>query len=661
MKYVQTYKIDGTVWLQLSREKLFWIYLAVVAILKILFVARNEIVAVPYDSVQYVQLAATNVFSLGAVPGYSLWLAMTQATGVPQRISIELFFLFACLAFALFLKRQFGLRCASFVFTAVIASPATFFLFDLALSDGFYACLNLLALAFSCFLVFSIGFRGKIICAVCLGLTLGVMAITRSEDPILACWFIIVLLIAFVLRRRSGSLGHDPLPLRATVFLGIFGFAASAVPVQAINFIHYKTTGVYARSISAIPGHMTLLSNLARIDPGVRALQFVPISYEARKAAYAVSPSLEKLAFRIEDLEGPYQVASKDSGLPQHEIGAGWIWHVFNHALMQNSQSVDPRVWQAEYRKINAEIEAAFDAGRLKKRFVFHPFLSAPVSDILSRFPGAAKVVFARALGAQPSVDDMGYQRALFDSVLLRRSALVASGGNYSFQGWAFVKARGRTIRSVELASGLGKASAEIAYTKRSDVEAAYADLIGFRPSVIAFTINSDTYTGGQHFVSYVLDDGSVIANRSAVATGANELQSSDGTVLVQGFDYAHVTPRARQGWRHYLQTHLVDISNSRGLVIGFISGLAVMMLFTKLVNKRVKVVSKPYIVPVAMIAILVFLRVAFYSLLEAEAWEVDIRYMVPANVMLIVAAALVVCMFANAARSVFSKNPMVF
>lgn len=633
-----------------KREFLFLGLLCIVFFLKILFVGFNEIVAIPYDSYQYVQLAARNMLALGPVPpGYSLWLAAIKAVGVPQRIAIELFFLLSCLILSLALKRQFGRRCGVLVFAMVAMAPSTFFLFDLALSDGFYACLNLLALTSSFFLIFECGNVAKLIHGGFLGLLLGIMAIVRNEDPLLMLWAAVVVFGVWLVRRRRSILQDNPLKLKTFALLVFFIIFFGVVPAQAVNFMHLSTSGVYARSIAAIPGHMKLLSKLATIETERPALRFVPVSAEARRMAYKASPTFEKVALQVEDSTNIYQVVSRESGLPPGEIGAGWIWHVFNQAIILNLKSEDPRLLKVEYEKINSELDTAFFNGTLKRRFVLHTFLAAPLVDIMTRMPSATLSVIAKALGAHRNTDDLGYQKELFDSVAMRRSALITSGRTYALQGWAFVDAADRKIRSVEIGSVNAGTAGQMTYMKRPDVETAYDRANGVRPDVVGFKVYSKTESKGLVVLSYVLDNGERITNQSMLTTsGVSQLGGADGAVLFQGVDYVQVGDHKRNGWRHSAQTYMVDLSNRPEVPALAMVCIAALALFAILSKAVADIERRRLLVGVWLILVLVFSRIAFYGLLESEAWAVDIRYMMSANLMLVVALALLFFILAS-------------
>jgi hypothetical protein len=607
-----------------------WIIIGLMVSIKLLLISTNEIVAIPYDSIQYIRHAANSVLEIGPAPGYPLWLAISRISGVPQRISIELLFLFSCLVLSNTVLKIFGRIAAVAVFSAVFASPATFFIFDSALSDGFYASLGLIALAFSFEVIFFTSLRLLFIKCTVLGVFFGVMAITRNEDPLLYMWGSLVVAALWFQRRGRLRVGLTRWQVAAAAAVVL---SAGAIVVQSLDTLHYFSSGVFARSVPTLPGHTRLLDNLTKIETGEENIRFVPISAMAREMAYNASPSLKRFQSSIEDRDGPYQVASRANGIPDGQIGAGWAWHVFNHAILESLRTNDASVWEDQYKLINEELEQGFKNGNLKKRFVWHAFLTAPLAQIFRRAPASVWTVLKKTMLAHEFTEDLGHEPSLFDTVALRRTALVTGGYTYALQGWAFVDASGRKIQSIEVRTEDGDNLGGVIRMDRPDVEKIYENIKGWRPNVVGFRVEAAGRSKRILTVSYVLDDGSRINNPlGPMAPGVSTLMGAGEAKIIQGFDYSKLDHQVRSNWQFRAQYAIVEMMKTDNLfLICLIFGSVAVFIFgVGLLGSKLE--TRNVLSGCLFMGLLIFFRVLFYGLLESEAWVVEIRYMLPAN-----------------------------
>jgi hypothetical protein len=123
----------------------FWLLAGLMLLAKLLLVAGNEIVAEGHDAWSYVFAASMNPVSDigGKLPGYPTWLWLWKEAGIPQRLAIEGFFVFSAGVLAWSLRRSvLGPLAAASLLLVTVFSPVSYFLFDRALSDGFYLCLR---------------------------------------------------------------------------------------------------------------------------------------------------------------------------------------------------------------------------------------------------------------------------------------------------------------------------------------------------------------------------------------------------------------------------------------------------------------------------------------------------------------------------------------
>jgi hypothetical protein len=615
----------------MQKNKYFYCFLLATSVLKLALVAGNEIVAVPYDSANYVRQAADYLFTLGSAPGYPFWLALSGLSGIPQRISIELLLILSGGIASCWLRKMFGNLSGCIAFALVVTSPGTYLLFDYALTDGLYACLTLVAIAVSGTVIFSTSRRRKLLAALALGVSMGWMALARTEDPLLLGWAGLVILLLLVHMRRTRS-ARFPGPAVAISMLVAGAIAVPAVVmVQSVNLMHLRESGVFARTLSALPGHTRLLRNLAEIDDGATSIRYVPVSAKARELAYEASPTLRKYKAVIEDRDSIFQQVSREAGLPLGEIGGGWVWHVFNAAILQVNGVVAAEV---EYGKINAELGEGFRSKLLKKRFVLHAFASAPVMDIMRRLPAAAWKVAEKSFQTYPRGIDVGHEKRLFDAVTLRRAALITGGYRHVIQGWVFQDDSTSKIKSVTFIDGLGQSPLTARYMPRADVEDGFKKPDGTRPAALgfAFDFNSPSQELGR--LLYVLEDGST-RTVDKISQGITTLRPENGgSTLKQGIDYATVDPVRQTGYGQRIQDDVSAAANTIVLSRSLLVALLLVCGAGAVAGRRLSEQRFNVWMFSILVAGLFLSRVLFYAVLESEAWVVEVRYMLAANFM---------------------------
>jgi len=423
-----------------------------IALLKFFLIANQEIVTEPHDALNYVtQSDRLNVnFGLGAT-GYTVWLAVGKALSLPQRIGIELLWLTA----AAFLSFQIcaGMRspwAMPVLFAAAVFAPQTFHLFDRALTDGYFICLTAFVLGFCIRSFRGRSLRERLPAVVGMGAVSGLMAITRNEGILLlaflVCWAILLGLCDWIGGARTM---RKLIPDVAGALL-IAGVTASLLPGAVMLYNGWRY-GVLTLSFVEMPSHMRLLKALARIETGERNRRFVPVSHKAREMAYAKSPTLARFAPEVENPETSFQKESLAAIGQPGEIGAGWIWHVFNSAAGPLGIGF-PRDLDSTYRQAVREIEAGFQS--CPRRFVPHPFLGGDSSAWLpylgEGFFHAIRCVLTPSEWMEDA-DLSPADRSLFDRVCLRRSSLTQR--TVCVRGWVFSADPNHPITSVSTAS----------------------------------------------------------------------------------------------------------------------------------------------------------------------------------------------------------------
>ena len=616
------------------------------AIAKFILISQNEILCLLDDSATYAR-QAVEPWTLGFPPGYPLWLKLCAFSGFPQRICIELLYLVAAFVVALAAQKLRGLLSGVLFFAFLAFSPFAFFLFDHGLSDGFYAVLTVLAFGLTMVVLIAEATPYVVVAALSLGAVLGVMSFTRNEDPVIILWLALLLLAsAFAGNHEPGSLLKIWAWRKPALTVTLSAFSC-AVVVFVLCFSFYLTDGVFARGVAVMPQHSKLLKNLASIDTGQPQIPYVSISRKSRELAYSVSPTLAKLQPQVEDPSDVWHTASRESGLPDGEIGTGWIWHTFNSKLLpavNNSRSAA----EATYKHINSELDRAFQDGHLKRRFILHPLLGGDLLAIMRRLPSSLAAVASESLNSmKQDTHDDGLETTLFDEAFLRRATLE-EGPKVTVEGWAFVPIQGRKIRQVSIASDVASSS-RIDRIDRPDVIKVFMPQYGWRPDVLTFRTDLKSSSPDKVTITYVLDDGSLVQASHLSRLGISKLTNagSPQSDVLQGLDVLRPHDVVKLSVFHYKQARLVKIANSKNghrIAIALFALASILLLRSFIQRRNLQWIKLPAIILFFAFSLWCS-RVLFYSVLDAAAWSAhQTRYLAATNAIGTIMLALSVC-----------------
>lgn len=628
--------------------KWFWFCAGVIILFKLLLIGKNEIVTIPYDSLEYVRQAANEIYSIGPTPkGYPLWLWVTKFFGVPQRLLIEFLYLSCSLMLAYIIGRIANSRTGLLVLFLLSFSPNSFFLFDRALSDGFYMCLTLVGVALSLSIIY-MQRRGLEywIKTLALGLTLGLMLITRNEEPLIVTWILWLVLILwyFVWRKENTTLVGQVKSVLS--FIALIAIAAYSL-LGSVLLMHYLTNGVATGSLATLPSHVELLKNIARIETEENSIRFVPITRKAREMAYAQSPTLRKLQLIIESPKNPYQVVSRQNQIPEGEIGAGWIWHVFNNAAFSRVGSSGVKGIDSYYRTINQEFENAFSNGSLHKKFVIHPLLGSNLFAGMRYFPSSFLNVIKHSLNANLFQPDLNIEPNLFDLVCLRRTTLSTVLTHQPVQGWSILETSGNTtIKSVQIETEYNQGSVkETSRTNaeemlRNDVVDGYTKAEAKIPKVYGFRAQLNGVLGVPKKIIYTLSDSRQIEVAAPFRKGVSIIDTNENNIrITQGLDLIGNSESIRSGGMGFqIQNRIISISEwmEVKMIAGIVILLGLFYSLIQLVRDRSASISRNALLIIFISGIVMF-RILFYSLLDAAAWSVELRYLAPINCLLLV------------------------
>jgi hypothetical protein len=646
-----------TLQMKTKRFNIYMLSCFIVVFVKIWLISKNEIVSIPADAEAYVSRAVNGLWEIGLMhSGYPIWLYITQQLGFPQRISIEILYLASCFFVSTTVKAYVNYVAATLLFFVLAFAPFTYFLFDQALSDGFYLCLTLVASGFSLKLLncrqLKIG--ALAIYASGLGVTLGVMLITRAEDQLIFFWIFTVLALFLAFCRVQHAKLFCFNFWRMPFYLLFITSLATFLVVTTVCTIFYVRSGVFARSITLLSGHYLLLEKLSMIDSRIPQNRYIPISSASRILAYGVSPTLNRLRDEVEDTNNILQDASRKAGLPKGEIGAGWIWWAFLGAMYKTIPDPSPVILEDLFMEINDELDAAFTDGRLQKRFIINSLIGGNILKLFSDLPSGVLTVLGKVFSSHPYSSDQLNNSDIFNKVCLRRGALIGRPNHIVLQGWAFAALPQKNISFV-LARTVDGSYGKATYIKRVDVSNGFAKSNGWKPEVYGFRVEIEGNLLENVTLVYFLDDGTTVDSNSflegQVLTVVN--RDDNNSKVVQGIDIAKLdTFNARSGKRHEMQGILIRYMSSNTAVL-----LASTILIIFFILALIKVIKKKYDTDRNIFVLQLFLflifgaRILFYSLIETASWHVETRYLASAQALFFIFISISIATIITASR----------
>lgn len=650
--------------MKIKKTNTYIVACLLIAFVKIWFIANNEIVATPYDAETYVTRTLNALWDVGLVhSGYPIWLYITHQIGFPQRISIEILYLASCFFVATSVKEYIHYVAATLIFFVLAFAPFTYFLFDRALGDGFYLCLTLIAFGFSLKLLSRTQLKIKaiVIYASCLGFTLGVMLVTRTEDQLIFFWiFAITVLFAFFCRMQGAAILTLSFWRRPFCIL-LFSSGVSLLVVNMVCAIFYVKSGVYARSLPLLPGHFNLQKKLAMIDSGIPQDRYISISAASRKLAYDVSPTLSSLRDEVENTNNILHASSRQAGLPNGEIGSAWIWWSFLGSIYKTIPNPSPVTVEKAFRKINDELDSAFTDGRLRRRFIINPLIGGNMPQLFANFPSGILTVLRKVFSSVPYVSDQINNSDIFNKTCLRRAALIGHPNRIILQGWAFAALPHKKILLIvprTLDGGLGKTT----HIGRADVTNGFTKSNGWKPEVYGFQAEIEATSLQDVTLTYFLSDGTTVDSNKfskgqVLTIGSNAHKNSN---VIQGIDVAGLDPtNVRSGIRHEMQKTLVQYmkSNAAILLASTISiAFIILMIIRIVINKKSNLIRNIFVLQ--FFILLIFgARIIFYSLIETASWHIGIRYLASSQALFFVFISCSLAAIVTAARDrIFRK-----
>lgn len=406
----------------------FVLPIAVIALAKLWLVHHEEIAgsATHYDALWFVKSARDwywradySWIAFIRPPAYPLWLALSHALGVPQRVAIELLQLsgFAALVGAL-ARVGFSRGICIAGFAAACFHPAGFQLNNYTLADPFYAGVLPFVLAG----MVSMIAKPRIAVAVATGVGLAVLWLTR-EESVLVAFLAAAFSVIWLVPVRSAAGWLRRVAPHAIVMLGVL-----TALLGAVDFANKRTFLAFAKSDMSAPSFQRATDALLRIKPR-ETWRFAPVPMETFERAFAASPTFARLA---PDLRGgvgeAWRIASFNHSRTHGQFATDLIPWAIRNAAEANGIHADAAKAKQFYTRVARELNQACDTGQLETRVVIGGSVGA---NLITQWPhvpaslGRMLALFVGEYAIAPVRDDESLEpldRGVYDEITLRRS-----------------------------------------------------------------------------------------------------------------------------------------------------------------------------------------------------------------------------------------------
>ncbi|MFP8878424.1 MAG: hypothetical protein VCE43_02610 [Myxococcota bacterium] len=416
---------------------------AAVCVLQLWLAFPDEIVASAnrFDQIRYLEMAESiaegewlgpfGVMTLAREVAYPSWIAAVHITGMPLRIANELLLLGASLSLCLALIRT-GVPAglASLVFATLALQPHGMLVLRDLLPSSFYAAVLVLSLAGMLYSVTERRDRWRWVHLIWTAITLGILWITRPEQPLIAVWVLAFGCCDFALARRS-MISIGSALARSAQGLVVFACGIGLVvgTVVVFNYTHY---GVLRISDYGAPGFAAANRVLLSI-PHDNPRRLVPVPFDVRQRAYAVSPAFAALRPVLEAPSWARSVSCNRENVCDDIAGGYFIW-ILREAVAQQVDSHSATALDAGLAQIAHELETACRSGTLQCQRSVSSFLHPHPETYLPHLIDSLGRVFGRMASSggvrdrEPARDWPNFDANLqkkFDRIANRRIALA--------------------------------------------------------------------------------------------------------------------------------------------------------------------------------------------------------------------------------------------
>lgn len=618
-------KSEKNIYRQVPRLLIYCLVL--LTIVKIILVSREEMIGawLPHDDLWQVWSAQRwywgGVYGtdhLYRLPIYPLFIKLISITGVPLRVAIELLYCLSCSLLSIAIFRT-GISLAIAIILAFIAifQPYSFQLFNHFGPEVFLGSLLMLALTYSIqwWLVRKNpeAIKLALISALFWALTWN----TRAESIVLLPILITLgCCVAIIDRKEKWKLQLK------YFFVGVMMPICLCIILNlTICSINYFRWGLFADSILTAPGYRAAYKSLQAIEVPEK-IPYVPITREARQAAYRVSPTFALLKPQLEESLGKMwaRVSQQDKKVIQPidplEISAGWFFWALYDAAAQGGYAPTAAKGDLFLKQIAEEIQTAFKEHKLSKRCVLVTMIDPDTASWLPRYWSSLQSIYKLFIIPSIPVHNISNEPMLeedvrneFDTIANRRNAKLTKP-NFVIAGWTAVC--NQHIAEVQLITPNEKVAAYL-YPTELQKE---TNINSRRLTVSVPEPNQDFYS--KSYLQILTDQGEYVCyslNEIAPKSVMNR-NSSEGHTIYLGCDRL-AKPIAQEYWSWKIQSLWGNIFYSMCPYLQWIALIGVIITFWSRSQSSIRVI-------LLLFSTAIIARVLLFALFDATTCSGD-------------------------------------
>lgn len=361
---------------RLTYPRTFWIFIVAIAAISLWLRMAFPIVAAGsaiHDDLLFVRWAAEigmgnwlgeyNNLTHAKGIGYSLFLLLNHATGLPLKFTEHALYLATAAFFAVTIGQLYHSRAATLVTFLLLAFFPTAWVGGAAgrvVREGLYIsqALMLVTLGIRCFALHETAtpakqLREQLVPLVLLGVLAGWFWLTREEG----IWLVpaMTVLVGYWLLRQTGWRE------RWRFILGFLAVPALAIllVVGTVNTINFAVYGVFRNNDFRSSDFQAGYGSLSRIKHE-HWQKYVPFPKDAREKAYEMSAAARELKPFFEGPGGQMWLnitCSQPMALPCNEIQSGWLMWAVRDAVANAGHYVNAGEAKHFYRRLAKEID----------------------------------------------------------------------------------------------------------------------------------------------------------------------------------------------------------------------------------------------------------------------------------------------------------------
>jgi hypothetical protein len=605
----------------------------------------------PADDLNYVLLAKSwywwadyNAWTFLRPPVFPLYLGLVNISELPLRIVQELLLCWATyFLINRFRKNGINATVAGVVFVVMIHHPGWLLLANRTLRECFYTTLLLILVAQLVPLANRKLMSLKWHHLLPIGFTSAFLWHTREEAVLIAGLLSTFVVVFWLLGQELPRISKTIKQL-SWVLLGIAG------PIFLTNLVirsaNYATHGLFIPHEFSGVAFSTLQKQLMQIKP-LNPKPWVSVEQESLEKAYAVSPTLASIREALSERVGPrWAKATIGQTQDEKEIAGSAIFFAIREAAMEEGIHQDAVTADAFYRNVSAELDAAFNSGKLEKRFTLSGYIDPEYSDFLPRVPKG--IIDTLGYSWRPLKDTdirIYYPRHnvfstldAYDEVTNRRHTLAYRKVTH-IRGWAFLVGQEITHISVIDHNGIElDATAEI--TPRPDVQAAFSTQEAPLNSGFTIALPKADYPDWDVKIQFHTADGKTTSMqaKNLLSIGQQEAVNPDGALLRVTIDEVQ-TGKADFALQESIQSWLWLNHGKFHLALG---GIALLVLLYRYALYEPYVKTRHFYRWILFLTLVFMSRWFLITLMDVSSFRIDLRYIFPAIVFLPLLFALV-------------------